>query len=148
MHEHAEYGLSAHSAYKETDAARTADSHEQVVRGQGRAGAPLVVLRQLLAWQRDLAGEGSDDDAVDDDVAAHVRFDHDRIYVFTPQAALIELTTSATPIDFAYAVHTQLGHRCRGAKVDGAIVPLNTALRSGQVVEVIAAKSGGPSLSR
>src|SRR4029078_12968117 len=68
------------------------------------------------------------------------------IYVFTPQAALVELAAGATPIDFAYAVHTQLGHRCRGAKGDGAIVPLNTALKSGQVVEVIAAKAGGPSL--
>jgi GTP pyrophosphokinase len=147
MHEHAEFGLSAHWAYKEADAARAAvtagGSFEAKV-----AQARLVVLRQLLAWERDLAGDGDAGDpaaAADDDVAARVRFD-DRIYVFTPQAALVELTADATPIDFAYAVHTQLGHRCRGAKVDGAIVPLNTALKSGQVVEVIAAKTGGPSL--
>jgi GTP pyrophosphokinase len=143
MHEHAEFGLSAHWAYKEADAARAAvaaaGSFEARV-----AQARLVVLRQLLAWERDLAGDG-DSGAGDDDSAARVRFD-DRIYVFTPQAALVELTAGATPIDFAYAVHTQLGHRCRGAKVDGAIVPLNTALKSGQVVEVIAAKAGGPSL--
>jgi GTP pyrophosphokinase len=143
MHDHAEYGLSAHWAYKEADAARAAvtagGSFEAKV-----AQARLVVLRQLLAWERDLAGDGGAGDATDD-VSAHVRFD-DRIYVFTPQAALVELTAGATPIDFAYAVHTQLGHRCRGAKVDGAIVPLHTALKSGQVVEVIAAKTGGPSL--
>jgi GTP pyrophosphokinase len=143
MHEHAEVGLSAHWAYKEADAARAAvaagGSFEAKV-----AQARLVVLRQLLAWERDLAGDG-DPGLADDGVAARVRFD-DRIYVFTPQAALVELTAGATPIDFAYAVHTQLGHRCRGAKVDGAIVPLSTALKSGQVVEVIAAKSGGPSL--
>jgi GTP pyrophosphokinase len=143
MHEHAEVGLSAHWAYKEADVARAAvaagGSFEAKV-----AQARLVVLRQLLAWERDLAGDG-DGETADDDPATHVGFD-DRIYVFTPQAALVELAVRATPIDFAYAVHTQLGHRCRGAKVDGAIVPLNTALRSGQVVEVIAAKSGGPSL--
>jgi GTP pyrophosphokinase len=146
MHEHAEYGLSAHWAYKEADAARAAvtasGSFEAKV-----AQAQLVVLRQLLAWERDLAGDGESGDATAaaDDAATRVRFD-DRIYVFTPQAALVELTAGATPIDFAYAVHTHLGHRCRGAKVDGAIVPLNTALKSGQVVEVIAAKAGGPSL--
>ncbi len=144
MHEHAEYGLSAHWAYKEADAARAAvtasGSFEAKV-----AQARLVVLRQLLAWERDLAGDGGDATTAADDVAARVGFD-DRIYVFTPQAALVELAAGATPIDFAYAVHTQLGHRCRGAKVDGAIVPLNTALKSGQVVEVIAAKAGGPSL--
>ena len=68
----------------------------------------------------------------------------DRIYVFTPQATVVELAAGATPIDFAYAVHTDLGHRCRGAKVDGAMVPLDTPLRSGQTVEITAAKSGGP----
>ena len=95
------------------------------------AQARLVVLRQLLAWERDLTGDG-EGGALADDAAARVRFD-DRIYVFTPQAAMVELTAGATPIDFAYAVHTQLGHRCRGAKVDGAIVPLNTrAARAGR----------------
>jgi GTP pyrophosphokinase len=71
------------------------------------------------------------------------RFD-DRIYVFTPQAALVELTAGATPVDFAYALHTDLGHRCRGAKVDGAMVPLNTPLANGQTVEITAVKEGGP----
>ena len=70
----------------------------------------------------------------------------DRIYVFTPQATVVELTAGATPIDFAYAVHTDLGHRCRGAKVDGRVVPLATPLQSGQTVEITAAKTGGPSL--
>ncbi|HZW73453.1 MAG TPA: HD domain-containing protein, partial [Caldimonas sp.] len=146
MHEHAEYGLSAHWAYKEADAVRAAPSAAGAFEAKV-AQARLVVLRQLLAWQRDLASDADDEDgdavAASDD--ARVRFD-DRIYVFTPHAALVELTPGATPVDFAYAVHTQLGHRCRGAKVDGAIVPLNTALKSGQVVEVTAAKTGGPSL--
>jgi GTP pyrophosphokinase len=148
MHEHAEYGLSAHWAYKEADAPRAAVSAGGSFEARV-AQARLVVLRQLLAWERDLAGDAdaSDADAARalDDASMRVRFD-DRIYVFTPQAALVELAAGATPIDFAYAVHTQLGHLCRGAKVDGAIVPLNTSLRSGQVVEVIAAKTGGPSL--
>jgi GTP pyrophosphokinase len=144
MHEHAEYGVSAHWAYKEADAAHAAPS----TAGRFEASvaeARLVVLRQLLAWERDLATEGGE--SADEAAAASSKavFD-DRIYVFTPQAALVELTTGATPIDFAYALHTDLGHRCRGAKVDGAIVPLNTALKSGQSVEITAAKSGGPSL--
>ena len=69
----------------------------------------------------------------------------DSIYVLTPQGRVIDLPSGATPIDFAYHVHTDLGHRCRGAKVDGAIVPLNTPLQNGQQVEIIAAKQGGPS---
>jgi GTP pyrophosphokinase len=69
----------------------------------------------------------------------------DRIYVFTPQATVVELPAGATPVDFAYSVHTSLGHRCRGAKVDGAMVPLNTPLQNGQTVEIVAAKEGGPS---
>jgi GTP pyrophosphokinase len=143
MHEHAEYGVSAHWAYKEADLATRA-------RGAGGrfeasvAEARLVVLRQLLAWQHDIAdGEGDASGAAAG--AGKAAFD-DRIYVFTPQATVVELTAGATPIDFAYAVHTDLGHRCRGAKVDGRVVPLATPLSSGQTVEITAAKSGGPSL--
>ncbi|MEP7303471.1 MAG: HD domain-containing protein, partial [Caldimonas sp.] len=145
MHEHAEYGVSAHWAYKEAELASRS-------RGGGAGGrfeasvaeARLVVLRQLLAWQHDLAG---DDDAISGAAAdaAKAVFD-DRIYVFTPQASVVELTAGATPIDFAYAVHTDLGHRCRGARVDGRAVPLATPLQSGQTVEISAAKTGGPSL--
>jgi GTP pyrophosphokinase len=69
----------------------------------------------------------------------------DRIYVLTPDAAIVDLPYGATPVDFAYSVHTTLGHRCRGAKVDGAMVPLNTPLKNGQTVEVTAVKEGGPS---
>ena len=150
MHEHAEYGVSAHWAYKEADAAGAAVSAGGAFEARV-AQARLLVLRQLLAWERELAGDDVDVDgddsraSADVDVAARPVFD-DRIYVFTPQAALVELAARATPIDFAYAVHTDLGHRCRGARVDGVMVPLNTPLASGQMVEVIAAKSGGPSL--
>jgi GTP pyrophosphokinase len=136
MHEHAEHGVAAHWAYKEAGTrgyagvSAAGEFEEQI------AQARKAVLRQLLAWERDFAGQEAAQGAVFDD----------RIYVFTPQATIVELTVGATPVDFAYAVHTDLGHRCRGARVDGAMVPLNTALQSGQTVEVIAAKEGGPSL--
>ncbi len=137
MHEHAEHGVAAHWAYKEAGTkgyagvSASGDFDAQV------AEARKAVLRQLLAWERDFAEAG--------DAPAEAVFD-DRIYVFTPQAAVIELPAGATPIDFAYTVHTNIGHRCRGAKVDGAMVPLNTRLQSGQTVEVSTIKEGGPSL--
>jgi len=144
MHEHAEHGVAAHWAYKEAGTkgyagvSASGDFDAQV------AEARKAVLRQLLAWERDFVegdGEGGGRAAAQPGAV----FD-DRIYVFTPDAAVIELPAGATPIDFAYAVHTDLGHRCRGAKVDGAMVPLNTALQSGQTVEVTTIKEGGPSL--
>ncbi len=127
MHELAERGVAAHWAYKEAGA----KGHAGVV-ADGEYDAKIAVLRQLLAWERDLAG------------STKGLFD-DRIYVLTPDAAVVELPQGATPVDFAYSVHTSLGHRCRGAKVDGAMVPLNTALQNGQTVEVSTSKEGGPS---
>lgn len=138
MHEHAEHGVAAHWAYKEAGARGYAgvtaagDFEEQV------AQARKAVLRQLLAWERDFA------EAQQPDETGGV-FD-DRIYVFTPQAQIVELSAGSTPIDFAYAVHTTLGHRCRGAKIDGQMVPLNTRLQNGQTVEITAIKEGAPSL--
>lgn len=138
MHDHAEHGVAAHWAYKEAGTkgyagvSASGDFDAQI------AEARKTVLRQLLAWERDFVGGG-------DAPSADTVFD-DRIYVFTPQASVIELPVDATPIDFAYAVHTDLGHRCRGAKVDGVMVTLNTALQSGQTVEVISVKEGGPSM--
>ena len=137
MHEHAEHGVAAHWMYKEAGArgyagvSASGDFEERV------AEARKAVLRELLAWERDFAGEGGS--------GKSAAFD-DRIYVFTPQATIIDLPQGGTPVDFAYALHSDLGHRCRGAKVDGLIVPLNTKLKSGQTVEVVAAKEGGPSL--
>ncbi|MET0208528.1 MAG: bifunctional (p)ppGpp synthetase/guanosine-3',5'-bis(diphosphate) 3'-pyrophosphohydrolase [Burkholderiaceae bacterium] len=133
MHEHAEHGVAAHWAYKEAGTkgyagvSAAGEFEEQV------AQARKAVLRQLLAWERDFAAESGP------------AFD-DRIYVFTPQSNVVELCADATAIDFAYALHTDLGHRCRGAKVDGQMVPLNTPLKSGQTVEIVALKEGGPSL--
>ena len=147
MHEHAEHGVAAHWMYKEAGAkgyagvSAAGDFEERV------AEARKAVLRELLAWQRDAAGhtgraDPGDERPTRDDAAAP----DDRIYVFTPQATIIDLPVDGTPVDFAYALHTDLGHRCRGARVDGAMVPLHTALRSGQTVEVVSTKEGGPSL--
>ena len=126
MHEHAEFGVAAHWAYKE-GGARTGNEERIAL-------ARKAVLRQLLAWERDFAAAPSMSAA------------DERIYVFTPQATVVELAAGSTAVDFAYALHTDLGHRCRGARVDGAMVPLNTPLANGQTVEVTAAKEGGPSL--
>jgi GTP pyrophosphokinase len=127
MHEHAEHGVAAHWAYKEAGSKGYSG-----VMASGEYDAKIAVLRQLLAWERDLSGSG------------HGLFE-DRIYVLTPDAAIVELPQGATPVDFAYTLHTSLGHRCRGARVDGAMVPLNTPLQNGQTVEITAAKEGGPS---
>lgn len=133
MHDHAESGVAAHWAYKEAGAKGYAGHN-----ANSSYDAKIAVLRQLLAWERDFSAnsvDGTPDSAVLDD----------RIYVLTPDAHIVELPQGATPVDFAYTVHTNVGHRCRGAKVDGAMVPLNTSLQNGQTVEITVAKEGGPS---
>ena len=129
MHEHAEHGVAAHWAYKEAGTKGYAG-----VSASSAYDAKIAVLRQLLAWERDLSGTVADKGLFED-----------RIYVLTPDAAIVELPKGATPLDFAYTIHTSLGHRCRGAKVDGAMVPLNTPLANGQTVEITAIKEGAPS---
>ncbi|QHI97002.1 RelA/SpoT family protein [Xylophilus rhododendri] len=129
MHDHAEHGVAAHWAYKEAGSKGYAG-----VSASSQYDAKIAVLRQLLAWERDLSGVHQ----------GHGLFE-DRIYVLTPDAAVIELPQGATPVDFAYAVHTTVGHRCRGARVDGAMVSLNTPLQNGQTVEIATTKEGGPS---
>jgi GTP pyrophosphokinase len=146
MHEHAEHGVAAHWAYKESGVkgyagvSAAGDFDAQV------AEARKAVLRQLLAWEHELSHALADTTLAAANGQSEPAVFDDRIYVFTPQAAVVELAAGSTPLDFAYAVHTDLGHRCRGAKVDGAMVPLNTPLQSGQTVEVTALKEGGPSL--
>ena len=134
MHAHAEFGMAAHWAYKE--AGTKGYSGVQVSDAKAKK---MAVLRQLLAWERDL------NQVVHADPKVSVADVEDNIYVLTPQAAIVELPVHATPVDFAYSLHTDLGHRCRGAKIDGLMVPLSTPLRNGQTVEVIVAKEGGPS---
>ncbi len=129
MHDHAEHGVAAHWAYKEAGTKGYAG-----VSASSEYDAKIAVLRQLLAWERDLVGSASRSGLFED-----------RIYVLTPDAAVVELPQGATPVDFAYAVHTSVGHRCRGARVDGNMVPLNTPLQNGQTVEIITVKEGRPS---
>ena len=139
MHAHAETGVAAHWAYKEAGAKGYAGHN-----ASSAYESKIAVLRQLLAWERDLAGDERQS-AAQPASAAGGGLLQDRIYVLTPDAAIVELPQGATPVDFAYSVHTTLGHRCRGARVDGAMVPLNTPLQNGQTVEITAAKEGGPS---
>ena len=129
MHDHAEHGVAAHWAYKEAGTKGYAG-----VSAGSDYDAKIAVLRQLLAWERDLSGPQQNKGLFED-----------RIYVLTPNAAIVELPQGATPVDFAYSVHTNVGHRCRGARVDGAMVPLNTCLQNGQTVEIVTVKEGGPS---
>lgn len=130
MHAHAELGVAAHWRYKEAGSSAKADSAYD---------DKIAWLRQLLLWRDEIT-----DSAVWVEQFKRAALD-DTIYVMTPQGRVIDLPTGATPLDFAYRVHTDLGHRCRGAKVDGQLVPLNTPLKSGQQVEISAAKTGGPS---
>ena len=129
MHKHAELGVAAHWRYKEGSKRSSGDSYDE----------KIAWLRQLLTW-KDEVSDSSDwvkhykEAALDE-----------TIYVMTPQGRVVDLPRGATPVDFAYRVHTDLGHRCRGAKVDGALVTLNSQLETGQRVEIIVAKQGGPS---
>ncbi len=123
MHEFAERGLAAHWHYKESGSKAVATAVES---------ERVAWLRRLLAWR-------------DDVQPATTVGDEARIYVLTPQGRVVELPAGASPIDFAYALHTDLGHRCRGARIDGAMVPLNTRLATGQTVQIITTKTGGPS---
>ena len=126
MHRHAELGVAAHWRYKEN--ARRDPFDEKI-----------ALLRQVLAW-RDEVVDSSDWKEQFKRAALD-----ETVYVLTPQGRVVDLARGATPIDFAYALHTDLGHRCRGAKVDGTMVPLDYKLQNGQRVEIIAAKTGGPS---
>ena len=130
MHRFAEYGVAAHWRYKEGGAsAQTADKFDQ----------RIAWLRQLFAWRSEISGEQSRDGQVVPQLGEAPP--DDRIYVLTPEARVIELPVGSTAIDFAYHVHSELGHRCRGARVDGALVALNTPLQTGQTIEIITAKA-------
>lgn len=127
MHNHAELGVAAHWRYKEG------------VNKPSGGEDKISWLRQILQWKDDLA-----DGQALADLFKNELF-QDRIYVLTPQGRVVDLAAGASPVDFAYHLHTDLGHRCRGAKVDGMIVPLNTPLKNGQRVEILTIKQGTPS---
>jgi GTP pyrophosphokinase len=127
MHQHSELGVAAHWRYKEG------------VKSDTRFDEKIAWLRQILEWKEDLAGKG--------DLQGQFKNElfHDQVYVLTPQGKVIALSKGATPVEFAYTLHTDLGHRTRGAKVNGSIVPLNYKLQNGQRVEILTVKQGGPS---
>jgi GTP pyrophosphokinase len=129
MHEYNELGIAAHWRYKEgkTD-------NDQAVNNK------ILWLRQLLEWKDEVADASEFVDRVKDEVF------EDRVYVFSPKGKVVDLSYGSTPIDFAYSIHTEVGHRCRGAKVNGKMVPLTYRLKTGQQVSVVTSKSGGPSL--
>jgi len=131
MHRHSEYGVAAHWRYKE--GARSG-------RGDPGYDEKIAWLRQVLDWKDAVADAGEWLQQFKSSLFT------DTIYVLTPQGKVVDLPRGSTPVDFAYALHTTLGHRCRGARVDGAMVPLNTPLESGQRVEIVALKQGNSSV--
>jgi GTP pyrophosphokinase len=127
MHENAEYGIAAHWKYKE--GARRDKSYEQRINW----------LRNMMEWKTDVHDAQEFVESMKTDVF------QDRVYVFTPRGDIFDLPAGSTPIDFAYHVHTDIGHRCRGARVNGKLVPLHQELKTGDQVEILTAKRGGPS---
>jgi GTP pyrophosphokinase len=146
MHQQAEYGLAAHWRYKEgayigmVTPPNSAKTNKPSINHQQGTHSAEVAYERQIAWARQLISWKED---AWEQLKHHEIDDH--IYVLTPLGKVISLEKGSTPIDFAYAVHTNLGHRCRGARVDGAMVPLETALKNGQTIEIIAVKHGGPS---
>jgi GTP diphosphokinase / guanosine-3',5'-bis(diphosphate) 3'-diphosphatase len=127
MHQNAEYGIAAHWRYKE--GAHRDKSYEQRINW----------LRNMMEWRTDVSDAQEFMEGMKTDVF------QDRVYVFTPRGDIIDLSAGSTPIDFAYHVHTDIGHRCRGARVNGKLVPLYQELKTGDQVEILTAKRGGPS---
>jgi GTP pyrophosphokinase len=132
MHEEAELGVCAHWLYKGTDVNSKSQGYEQKIEW----------LRQVLDWHEEHGG-AVDIGELTDELAQD--FGDDRIYVFTPLGHVVDVAFGSTPVDFAYHIHTEVGHKCRGAKVDGRIVPLNTVLQSGQQVEILTGNEVMPS---
>lgn len=127
MHQHSELGVAAHWRYKEG------------AKSDAKFDEKIIWLRQILEWKEELADTGDLQEQFKNELF------HDQVYVLTPQGKVIDLPKGATPVDFAYILHTDLGHRTRGAKVNGSIVPLNYKLQNGQRVEILTIKQGAPS---
>lgn len=127
MHQDAELGVAAHWVYKE--GSQAAAGYE----------AKIAWLRKVMDWQKEVTATGSEEE----EIYSHIF--EDRIYVFTPNGDVIDLPKGSTPLDFAYNIHSQIGHNCRGAKVNGAIVPLNYTLNSAEKVEILTTSRGHPS---
>ncbi|MFQ5615558.1 MAG: RelA/SpoT family protein [Anaerolineales bacterium] len=127
MHQNAEYGIAAHWRYKE------GKPHDEEFNRR------VLWLRQLMDWRQDVGDAKEFVEVMKSDVL------QDRVYAFTPRGDVIDLPVGSTPIDFAYYIHTEVGHRCRGAKVNGKLVSLDYQLKTGDQVEILTARRGGPS---
>jgi GTP pyrophosphokinase len=127
MHRVAEFGIAAHWRYKEGG------------KRDVSFDAKLAWLRQLMEWRKDIADAQEFVESLKTDIF------QDQVFVFTPKGDIIDLPAGATPIDFAYRIHTDIGHRCRGAKVNGRLVNLDYRLQNGDRVEILTGKAGGPS---
>lgn len=128
MHENAEFGIAAHWRYKEGGSPQTSSYNKRIDE-----------LRRMMEWQNEVEDAAEFVESMKTDVF------QDRVYVFTPNGDIIDLPAGSTPIDFAYHIHTDVGHRCRGARVNGKLVPLSHELKTGEQVEILTAKRGGPS---
>lgn len=127
MHQESELGVAAHWVYKEGGGTRS--SYDQ----------KIAWLRQIIDWQKELS---KDEDILE---RPETKIFEDRVYVFTPNSEIVDLAAGSTPLDFAYQIHTSIGHRCRGAKINGSIVPLTYQLKMGDRVEILTAKQPNPS---
>ena len=134
MHRRAEYGIAAHWKYKEDGKSSRSSARDEAT--------DMAWLRQLLDWQRETADPG--------EFLESLRFEINtrEVYVFTPKGGVIALPAGSTPVDFAYAVHTEVGHFCIGARVNGRLVPLESVLENGDIVEVLTSKADGAGPSR
>jgi GTP diphosphokinase / guanosine-3',5'-bis(diphosphate) 3'-diphosphatase len=142
MHRRAEYGIAAHWKYKEDGKAIEVDRRAIDKAGDAQAPGDMAWLRQLLDWQKETEDPG--------EFLESLRFEieSNEVYVFTPRGDVVALPAEATPVDFAYAVHTEVGHRCIGARVNGRLVPLESTLDNGDVVEIFTSKAEGAGPSR
>src|SRR6478609_7010910 len=138
MHRRAEYGVAAHWKYKEDGTAPAAGAKD----GETGPINDMAWLRQLLDWQKETADPGEFLDSLRFEINAR------EVYVFTPKGEVVALPAGSTPVDFAYAVHTEVGHHCIGGRVNGRLVPLESTLENGDVVEVLTSKADGAGPSR
>jgi GTP diphosphokinase / guanosine-3',5'-bis(diphosphate) 3'-diphosphatase len=142
MHRRAEYGIAAHWKYKEDAGAGLDTGRSPAARSDADKSGEMAWLRQLVDWQKETEDPG--------EFLESLRFEINsaEVYVFTPAGDVIALPTAATPVDFAYSVHTEVGHRCIGARVNGRLVPLESTLDNGDVVEIFTSKAPGAAPSR
>ncbi|MGD0874045.1 MAG: bifunctional (p)ppGpp synthetase/guanosine-3',5'-bis(diphosphate) 3'-pyrophosphohydrolase [Acidimicrobiales bacterium] len=141
MHRRAEYGIAAHWGYKESSGGKSAAASKASAQRGARSTDEIAWLQRIVDWERETP------DPVEFLETLKIDLEQDEVYVFTPKGLIVTLPAGATPVDFAYAIHTEVGHRCVGARVNGRLLPLDSKLHSGDTVEIVTSKtpSAGPS---